>query len=91
METQNEKIIQIMPARGWYSVFDADGIEERMPLVAWGLQANGDVVPLDADRDGMVSTVTLHSNFVRLEYGDYPEEKNHELTKEKSQIDSTES
>lgn len=49
------RIIQIMPADGWrvryLSENDADSEE---PLMGWGLQTDGEVIPLSADAYGYV-------------------------------------
>ena len=50
-----EDIIALIPAGGWRGRWvDNDGIEYSEPLVAWGLQADGDIVPLETDSAGMV-------------------------------------
>lgn len=50
-----DRIVQIIPGGGWLVTHYPDvGDEYTMPLVAWGLSADGVVVPLDGDRDGFV-------------------------------------
>lgn len=45
-EPDTEDIVQIIPATGWYAVFQFPEGREFIPLCAWGLQRNGDVVGL---------------------------------------------
>jgi len=43
-------LVQIMPADGWYTVLveaSEDGEDVYMPLAAWGLTADGQMVPVD--------------------------------------------
>lgn len=50
------RIIQIMPAVGWCVwMLEHDAGLVRYPLTAWGLDADGQVIPLLSDADGMVS------------------------------------
>lgn len=51
MNEEEGRIIQIIPARGWRAIFVHDADEEGDPitydyLIGWGLQANGNVIPL---------------------------------------------
>lgn len=48
-------IISMIPANGWRIGYkDKDGSEWSQPLVGWGLKADGEIVPLDADSSGLV-------------------------------------
>lgn len=49
-----ERYVQIMPADGWVAHLTSDEGTSTQPLIAWALQANGDVVPLISDSTGWV-------------------------------------
>lgn len=66
--TSDNQIIQIIPGAGWTATYKFESGEERtFPLVAWGLTAGGDVLPLDADAHGLVDVATNIGNFIRIE------------------------
>ncbi|GAA4525602.1 hypothetical protein GCM10023160_18760 [Brachybacterium paraconglomeratum] len=49
-------IVSVTPSTGWFAEWDTDEGEEcSEPLVGWGVQCNGEVVPLEVDVDGMVT------------------------------------
>lgn len=41
-----ERVLQIIPATGWYAIYKIDGKEERFPLAVWAL-----IEMLDKDFD----------------------------------------
>jgi hypothetical protein len=48
------QFVALVPGGGWM-IFHSTGMENySSPVVAWALQANGEVVPLEADDDGRV-------------------------------------
>lgn len=55
------RIVQIMPADGWRVEYtNGDGPVWDTPLAGWGLLADGEVVPLDADPDGFVEQIRFN-------------------------------
>jgi DNA gyrase inhibitor GyrI len=66
----DKKIIQIIPAAGWYAVYADSGTETRCPLACWGLYDEwNEVVGMDTDSsaDGP-QDCSLMSNFLRYEH-----------------------
>lgn len=61
------KIIQIIPATGWYAVYLMDdGIEDASALPCMALDANGNVFFLD--EEFCEASQQNCSNFLRIEY-----------------------
>lgn len=61
-------IVSVTPSPGWHGEWVApDGSECSQPLVGWGVQCNGEVVPLEADGDGSVSKLSENSRCVYRE------------------------
>ena len=54
MDDSAKKIVQIIPGDCWRAAYDVEGEPRSFPLVAWGLTADGLVVPLEADSSGWV-------------------------------------
>jgi hypothetical protein len=71
------KIIQIIPAEGWFALFQLDDPEEidRVPLSAWGLTEEGSVVPLVANSKGEGEIAAEIANLVRVEHESSFEER----------------
>lgn len=67
------EIVGLIPADGWMVTFkdDDDGSEWSTPLIGWGLKADGEVVPLEVDGDGLVSAVEYTGNS-RVWHKDHP-------------------
>jgi hypothetical protein len=52
--TLAHQFVTLIPGGGWM-IFHSSGQQNySSPVVAWALQANGEVVPLEADDDGRV-------------------------------------
>ena len=66
MKESASDIVQIIPADGWFAIFDNDGKEFKSPLVAWGLQRDSTIIPLDLDRKGQVDDPTNNSKFKEI-------------------------
>ena len=66
-DSHSSEYVQLIPANGWYAVYNVDGKEERSPLVAWALTRGGFVHAVDADVEGAVAEPDTNSNFVRIE------------------------
>jgi len=66
VKMNDDDIIQIIPATGWYAEFEDKNGTWRCPLVAWALESGGGVHSLYTDSDGDVLDPTLVSNFVRI-------------------------
>ena len=66
------RIVQIMPSEGWRAAYrlgsedSPDGKVYSYPLLGWGLQADGHIVPLEAAGNSWVEDPTGANNFVRL-------------------------
>ena len=59
-------IVQIIPGTGWVLEYlNEDGQLDVSPLLAWGLQGGGNVVPLDVDECGFVDEPDLKINRLR--------------------------
>ncbi|MFD2792909.1 hypothetical protein ACFS27_05030 [Promicromonospora vindobonensis] len=65
--SNDEHIVQLIPADVWVAVYKDDDTELRAPLVAWALRRDGQVVPLDTDPEGDVGDPRETSNFDRVE------------------------
>lgn len=66
MSSDSDRIVQVTPAAGWfvhYKAADDQSAETVRPLVAWGLTAGGDVIPLDSDHYGWVEDPRGCANF----------------------------
>ena len=48
------QFVALIPGGGWMIFHGAGDDDYSSPVVAWALQANGDVVPLEVDNDGRV-------------------------------------
>lgn len=60
--------VSVTPSPGWHAEWDApDGTEASKPLVGWGIQCNGEVVPLEADVDGFVAELAETSRCVYID------------------------
>lgn len=66
------ELVAVMPANGWRVEFTEpdSGHKHSQPLLGWGLKANGDVVPLDADERGWVEQLTNVDNGWRVYHPD---------------------
>lgn len=60
-------IVQLIPADGWVAVYKDEDAEVRVPLVAWGLRRDGQVVPLDTAPEGDVGDPRETAGFDRVE------------------------
>lgn len=69
-KTNDEHIVQLIPADGWVAIYKDEETELRAPLVAWGLRRDGQVVPLDTDPEGDVGDPRETANFDRVERED---------------------
>lgn len=67
--SDDKRIVQIIPADGWVAVYQ-DTPNLRMPLAAWGLRSDGQVVPLAAYDDGDVQDPRTVENFAGIERAD---------------------
>ncbi len=59
-------IIGMIPAPGWYVIWEDENKRHRSPLVGWGIQKDGAVVPLTSDATGYVDDPTTDSTFKEL-------------------------
>jgi hypothetical protein len=67
MKDEESKIVQLMPADGWYAHFkNIDGEKWQTPLIAWGLREDGSVVPLVAALSGEVEAACDCKEFETL-------------------------
>jgi len=67
-------ITQIIPAPGWYVVYeDEDGRRRRTPLIGWGIR-DGQVIPLAACQDGDVHDAATSTNFIEINHPDHWQE-----------------
>lgn len=67
-EPAPDDYLQIIPAIGWYAVYQSEGGDEQLwPLVCWALRRDGDVVGIDADSKGMI-TASEGIDLVRYAY-----------------------
>jgi hypothetical protein len=65
-QEQGAKIIQIIPAVGWYAVYDEDTPDEHIePLTFWALTNDGDVIGQTAD---FAAGVGEKRNFTRYRH-----------------------
>jgi hypothetical protein len=70
MKTER-KIVQIIPATGWYAVYQVEGNEERAELACWGLYDDGEVVGMDTGGDTIgPEDCSVVSNFLRYDRGE---------------------
>lgn len=74
VETDNVKIIQIMPATGWYALyyFEGEPHYDLSPIAAWALCQYSSVVDewkevraVDFDADGTADFANEATNFIR--------------------------
>jgi hypothetical protein len=56
---QSEQTIGLIPGGGWMIFSSAPHDSWSAPVVAWALQANGDIVPMEADSNGHVWPVSM--------------------------------
>jgi hypothetical protein len=56
---QPEQTIALIPGGGWMIFHSTFGEAWSEPVVAWALEANGNIVPVEADPDGRVRTVNM--------------------------------
>lgn len=49
----NRRIVQLLPGNGW-NIWRYTDKPIASPLIGWALLANGEVVPLDSDTNGIV-------------------------------------
>lgn len=62
------KVIQIMPADGWYAVYQMSDNVLRSKLVCWAIDDEGNLAGFDADDVGFIDDAGAAENFVRFEY-----------------------
>lgn len=69
----DSNILQIIPADGWFAIYNIEGKETRSPLVCWALvekDSERDIRGMDADGDGdFISDAADAGNFIRFERG----------------------
>lgn len=65
------RVVSLLPAGGWRVEWTGDdGTTWSQPLVGWGLKANGDVVLLDADAEGLVEELDYRVKGWRIYHPD---------------------
>lgn len=63
------KIIQIIPADGWYAYYlQDDGPSCRCKIACLALTDDGEILFMDADDSGFVDDCTKASNFAYVRY-----------------------
>jgi hypothetical protein len=73
--TGDERIVQIMPASGFYSVYCDEskvGFDMiiQVEVVAWGLRADGGVVAMDWQSEGILAeSGAFAANYIGLVHG----------------------
>jgi hypothetical protein len=58
------KVIQIVPATGWFSIDLYEDTPERSPIVLWGLCEDGDVIPLCMNVEGEMDDPRNYKGFI---------------------------
>lgn len=75
--SSTSRIVSLLPAGGWRVEWTGDdGSTWSQPLVGWGVKANGDVVPLDTDPDGLVEEIGSPGQSYRIYHPDITEAEN---------------
>ena len=71
-DRDDDEFVYVMPAPGWWAVYDDAGRQSWAPLVGWGVTRSGSVVPLGVDSSGEVEPWNTIANFIRIEGPDDP-------------------
>ncbi len=75
---ENNKIVQIIPAEGWWALYkEADGKYWKSKVACFALFQDGSITPMDCDSSGWVDICKETDNLYRIYHQD--EEPNHEL------------
>ena len=72
VDRADDEFVSVMPAPGWWAVYDDAGRQSWAPLVGWGVTRSGSVVPLGVDSSGEVEPWNTIANFIRIEGPDDP-------------------
>ncbi len=63
---KQDDIIREIPASGWYAIYENQDQLWKCPVICFGVQRNGEIVPLSSDDNGYIDECGSASNYKGL-------------------------